>query len=418
MRSLRCAVILVTALTAGAALAQTQRSISDYRVTSVPSQPGRWVPPPMERIQQTAASPPRAGAPALVPAFLPPPMTPAGPPPVAPPEGVVFQPAPPVPAPVYMPLPPRPTLPTAGGPLDASPPVTAWARAEALLWWAHGKGLPSVFGGEDPINDPRWGGRLTAGAWIDGGAVVGLEASYFRLGGQSAGADVSARPIVNAALVPAGLTGVASATLDATNLSGADAAVRVPVYYDPHNPRPRVDLLVGYRWLHYSERLDLREDLAAAGATVVVRDQFRVRNNFHGAMLGLGYGGRVGAFTLDVTGRASLGHVWRRASIDGDTTVTTPGAAPVGLAGGVLTQGSNIGGHDEGKWTLIPELEMRLGYDVTSALRLTAGYSLLVLNDFARVGNLIDTTGQPPAFNPSAGVIWVHGLNLGAELRF
>jgi hypothetical protein len=447
MRSLRCAAMLVTVLNAGAALAQSQGAVSDYRVAS---------PPPLQPILQTAAAPSVGGA--VTPAFLPPPADPR--------PGVV-----------YMPVPPRPALPTAGGPLDESPPISAWARAEALLWWVHGKSLPpifttsppgtpvtqagvlgtpgatTVFGGEDPITNPRWGGRLTAGVWINGAALIGLEGSYFRLGSRSAGATVggaadpiSSRPFFNAAgfndaelvTFPGVLAGSASATLDATSLSGADAAVRVPVWIDPCNARPRLDLLAGYRWLHYGEDFGVREDLLplggafAPGTNIVVLDRFRVRSDFHGAMLGLGYGDRVGAFTLDITGRASVGYLSRRVDIDGSTTVSVPGGAPVVSVGGLLAQRSNIGGYDKGKWTVIPELEMRLGYDVTSSLRLTAGYSLLVLSDFYRVGNVIDTTvnrnlipptgdgtgPQRPAFSPSDGAIWVHGLSLGAELRF
>jgi hypothetical protein len=400
----------------------------------------------------------------------------AAPPPENP--AVVLRPAPPTPAPVYMPVPPRPTLPANGGPLDEQPQVTAWARAEGLMWWVHGKSLPPIFstspagtpvgqagvlgtpgattgfGGEDPISNPRWGGRLTVGAWLGSGSgVFGLEGSYFRLASRSAAGTVggaadpiSSRPFVGADGVndaelvtfPGVLAGSASAALDATSLSGADAAVRIPVYFDPCRPRPRVDVLVGYRWLHYGEDFGVREDLLplagafAPGTNIVVRDQFRVRNDFHGAMLGLAYSNRFGGFTLDVTGRASVGHVWRRVDIDGSTVVSVPGVAPVTSVGGLLAQRSNIGRYDEGKWTVIPEMELRLGYDVTSSLRVTAGYSLLVLNDFYRAGSVIDTTvnrklippmgdgtgPQRPAFSPSDGVIWVHGLSVGAELRF
>jgi hypothetical protein len=218
---------------------------------------------------------------------------------------------------------------------------------------------------------------------------------------------------------------------------GADALIRCPLCYDPCSTGPRFDVLVGYRFLRYEEDLTTRENLFPVGEAFVpgtniqVQDQFRVRNTFHGILLGLASTWRLERFTLEAAGRVSVGHLHRNVQINGQTTVIVPGLDPVVNTGGLLAQTSNIGNYNRNTWTAIPEADLRLGYDVSDSLRLFAGYSLLVLNDFYRVGNVVDTTVNPnlippgtsggpvrPAFEPSSGLIWVHGITLGAELRF
>ncbi|MFQ3651746.1 MAG: BBP7 family outer membrane beta-barrel protein [Gemmataceae bacterium] len=162
-----------------------------------------------------------------------------------------------------------------------------------------------------------------------------------------------------------------------------------------------------------------------------VVDQFRVRNQFHGVLLGLAGTWRLDRFTLEAIGRVSVGHLYRNVDIYGQTTVVIPGEATFVSSGGLLAQRSNIGNYDRNTWTAIPEADLRLGYDLTERIRLFAGYSVLILNDFYRAGDVVDTTVNPnlippgtgngplrPAFQPSSSTIWVHGITLGAELRF
>jgi len=381
------------------------------------------------------------------------------------------------PQPVILPYPAPARLPAYGGPLDdtAYTPVVAWARAEALLWWIQGRRLPSllsqsptgtpldqagvlgtpgtqtIFGGGDGTGGLRLGGRYTLGFWVDDGCKsFGLEGSFFHLpsftdSGFVGGDGITGRPFVNALTglpdaelvsFPGVLAGTATADLR-SSLMGADALLRCPLCYDPCQTGPRCDLLVGYRWLHYGEDLTVRENLFpqgqefVPGTNIQVFDSFRVRNQFHGVFLGLAGTWRLERFTLEAMGRVSVGHLHRNVQINGQTTVLIPGEAAVVNKGGLLAQRSNIGNYDRSTWTAIPEADLRLGYDLTDHLRLFAGYSLLVLNDFYRVADVVDTTINPnlippgtgngplrPAFQPNSGTIWVHGVTLGAELRF
>jgi hypothetical protein len=383
------------------------------------------------------------------------------------------------PNPVILPLPAPPMLPVAGGPLSAEVenPVTLWARSEALGWWIQGNRVPpllsaspagtpldqagiltspgtqTVFGDSNAAGGVRSGGRYTLGIWVDDGCkAYGLEGSFFHLPGYTVsgavggGGSIAGRPFVvastgaaDAQLIsyPGVVSGVATADVR-SSVMGADALIRCPVGIDGCDgyAGPHVDVLLGYRWLQFEEDLTVRESVFPLGPPFVpgshfyVQDSFRVRNTFHGILLGLASTWRQGDFSLELAGRLNIGHLQRHVCIDGFTTATIPGAGPAVAAGGLLTQSSNIGSYNRSVWTVIPEVDVRLGYDITSYLRVFMGYSALVLNDFYRTGNVVDPNlntvqiqpvmGGPtqPAFAPRSGTIWLHGINLGAELRF
>ncbi|MFQ3651693.1 MAG: BBP7 family outer membrane beta-barrel protein, partial [Gemmataceae bacterium] len=259
------------------------------------------------------------------------------------------------PQPVILTYPAPARLPAYGGPLDESTysPVVAWMRAEALLWWIQGRSLPpllsqspagtpldqagvlgspgtqTVFGGGDATGGLRLGGRYSLGIWIDDGCKsFGLEGSFFHLPSFSdnatvGGEGITGRPFVNALTgqpdaqlvsFPGVLAGTATADLR-SNVMGADASLRCPLSCQTSCTGPRYDLLVGYRWLRYEEQLTIRENLFPQGEVFVpgtniqVVDQFRVRNQFHGVLLGLAGTWRLDRFTLEAIGRVSVGHL-------------------------------------------------------------------------------------------------------------
>jgi Putative beta barrel porin-7 (BBP7) len=84
----------------------------------------------------------------------------------------------------------------------------------------------------------------------------------------------------------------------------------------------------------------------------------------------------------------------------------------------------------------VPELGLSLSYNVTPNLRLSAGYSILVLNHAVRAADQVDTTVNSSLLNSSlngqntAGAAhrpnfaleqsnpWVQTVNLGLEFRY
>jgi hypothetical protein len=83
----------------------------------------------------------------------------------------------------------------------------------------------------------------------------------------------------------------------------------------------------------------------------------------------------------------------------------------------------------------VPEGGVTLGYQVTSHLRVTLGYTFLYTSNVVRPGNLIDRGVNPsqvnallgqgafagpvrPAFPGGDSDFWVQGLNFGMEFRY
>ena len=128
--------------------------------------------------------------------------------------------------------------------------------------------------------------------------------------------------------------------------------------------------------------------------------------------------------------RGSGGATISDVGINGATTTTVPGAAPVTTSGGFYALPTNIGTFSSSRFAAVPELAAELGYQVTADVRVFAGYSLLYWTGLVRPGGAIDTTINPTQIGgPLAGPArpqpqtnstdyWAQGLNLGAMYRF
>jgi hypothetical protein len=126
----------------------------------------------------------------------------------------------------------------------------------------------------------------------------------------------------------------------------------------------------------------------------------------------------------------ALGVVHQDIDINGSTTVTIPGQPPVVRPGGLLALPSNIGHYTSDRFGVSPQVGLNVGYQVTSHVRLTAGYSFIYLNNVARPGNQIDTVIDPRQLPPATAIgtrpyfpgqttdFWAQGVNLGLQLRF
>ena len=362
-----------------------------------------------------------------------------------------------------------------------------WVRAEYLLWFLEGAtlpplltespagtppqlaGLPSTPGtrtifGDDKVNDGfRSGYRIRAGIWLDECKTVGLEGGFFQLANQSSGVTITpndnrilARPFTNALTneqdaqivslqdsqlisYPGLVNGTTTFDAGTSGLLGADIYFREPWCGCCKPCGVRFDGLLGYRHFRFDEHVNIREDLNplssafVPGTRIIVVDEFRTENTFHGVLLGCALDYRQGPWSMELLAKADVGQLSRRSTIFGHTRIETPGAATVDHAGGILAQTTNMGTIDSNDWIVIPELEFNLGYNITPHLRLLVGYTLIYLHDFARAADLIDTTVNPnlippatnggagparPAFMTSRSDIWVQGFNFGIELRY
>ena len=357
------------------------------------------------------------------------------------------------------------------------PPGRCWVRAEALLWWSRGSNTPPLvtqgtnpanggilgapdttvlFGGESLNEDLRLGGRITVGTWLNCRHTCGVETYFFgTMGDQDginaggAGDPIVSRPFTDATdgvqdveLVsfPGVLAGRVDVDASSSGLLGAGALLRCNLCCGCDY---RVDVIGGYRWLRFNDRVAITEDLLVLdavfgvepGTNIRVYDSFKAFNDFHGLELGLDGELRSGDFFFGWLAKLAVGKNFRQVQIEGQTVVTSPAGAVAVNRGGLLTQLSNIGTYNFDEYTVIPELGVRVGYQLGDLCRLSVGYTFIYWPGVVRAGEQIDLVVNPrlippviipPAFvgplRPAALLadsdMWIQGLNLGVEFRF
>jgi hypothetical protein len=355
-------------------------------------------------------------------------------------------------------------------------PGRFWVDTELLLWWMKPANLPPLitgsvpgtplgevgvlgvpgtfvlFGGSPVNGDLRVGGRVTAGFWLDCDQTCGIQGYFFQLGTQAQGFNggspgLLGRPFVNtvtglpdAELIssPGFLNGNVQANASSGSLIGAGVLGRCNLCC---GCRYRLDALAGYRYLSWSDRVGITENLTSTdpaqtvvplGTNIVVADRFQTINHFNGADFGLAGEIRWSSWALIGTARIAFGATHEQVDINGFTTVTVPGFPPVTSPGGLLALSSNSGVHTRDMFAVVPEVGLQLAYQVGPHLRVHAGYNFLYWSQLARAGDQIDLVVNPallpphtpgalparPAFMFNGTSIWAQGINLGLEFRF
>jgi putative beta barrel porin BBP7 len=339
-------------------------------------------------------------------------------------------------------------------PLKARPPAPAdagqfWVEMEYLAWSVKGDRLPplvttsptgtlpaqagilgppstTVLFGDSSVNGGwRSGGRLRAGYWFDPQHQSGIEASIFGLehastgfNANSSGAPVLARPffdpttgLQNAMLIafPDLVSGAVTAS-EISRLYGAGALYRrnIGSYATPWGAE-RFSLLVGYRFLHESDRLDIASQSTAlagggipAGTVFASSDSFHARSNFHGVDLGVAGEFSRGPWMLEWRAKVALGANFNESQINGASTITADGVA-TSSPGGLLALSSNIGSYTQTRFAAVPDFAVKAGYRFAPAWQIVAGYEVLYWTGVQRAGGLIDTTVNPNLIPPAAG---------------
>ncbi|MHB1033588.1 MAG: BBP7 family outer membrane beta-barrel protein [Pirellulales bacterium] len=343
---------------------------------------------------------------------------------------------------------------------------------EYLFWWTKAADVPplvttsplgtprpaagvlgldttSVLFGDDSLLDRvRSGGRLTVAYWPRSLDAAGIEASYFgleqgttRFHATGQEYPILARPFFNAVTLAqdshlADFPNLVSGSIDvhaATDLQGATLLLRRTVVQDCDF---RFDTTVGYRFARLDDGLAIDEFLipltgVVPGTTIRVSDNFNTTNAFHGGELGLHFQSQQGRWSLRTLAKLGLGNTRSRVRIAGAKTTTVPPSNSVTTDGGLLAMPTNRGNFQDDHFSVIPEVGVTLGYDLTCNWRATFGYSFLYWSQVARAGDEIDTTvntsqfdgGQlvgpaRPAFAMVTNGFWAQGLNFGLECHF
>jgi hypothetical protein len=332
--------------------------------------------------------------------------------------------------------------------VTTSPAGTAQIDAGVL-----GKNTTVLFGNDNYNGDLRGGFKIDVGGWLDADRTLGVDVGWFLLESQTAlfsanspqGNPILARPFANAVSVtqasqviafPGVSNGTVTGSLHSDSFNSANLDFQEVIVA---NSDFRLQSLLGYRFLHFADRLSMDTNvvsvgsgLIAAGTTVMTADRFAAENSFHGVEFGARAEFFADRWSVELLTKIAVGDVHRAIDIIGATRTTVPGAAPVTSPGGFLALASNSGDFGFDDWVFAPEAGINLGYDITANVHVRLGYSFLYWTDIARASNQVNlhinpalfpppqagATPSQPSFSLQKSDIWVQSLNLGVELRF
>ena len=373
------------------------------------------------------------------------------------------------------------------------PPTRHFVQLDALGWWMKGDSLPALvtgspsdtplseagilgnpnttvlFGNQTVNGSLRWGGRVVGGVWLDDFQTFAVEGHYYgfptvttRFSQTSDFTDGSfedlilARPFFDTAplvnqqeamllafpglVVPPVVVNVnGTITVEETSSfqsAGLGGRWGLFSYQSPF----RAFLWGGYRFVNLNESLEIESTSSATivpfpipipdDGTIQVFDRFTTSNVFNGGEIGLTGEYTRDRWSLTVLKRVALGNMNQKVKINGRTSALFEEYA-ASYEGGLLAQPSNIGTYTQNKFAWIPELDIKLGYQLFRCMRLTVGYNLTYVSNVVRPGGQIDTNvnttqvaGLPLVGPPDPTVkfdqtsIWLQGFTTGIDMRF
>jgi hypothetical protein len=382
---------------------------------------------------------------------------------------------------------PEPAAPEAAALEPAPKHPSGWVSAEFLLWLSNRAKLitpllttgpaqtatpPGALGdpktqtllGSDFLRLGNYPGiRGSTGYWFTSDHLWGVELEGFWAGStglsqavlpSSTSSGVLARPFVDArnlttavALIsfPNVFTGSIQFTTN-SEIYGAELNCTGKLL---HHGLCDVNVLAGLRWLELAERLNmasnsftLQDDVIAfnnallpAGTTVFFFDHFATKDRFVGPQMGISGTCHLGSMFVDLAGKLAMGDTQQIIDIQGSTTRILPGGATATLPGGVYALNSNSGRFVHDVFSVVPEVQVTLGYQCLECLRVFFSYDFLFWSQTVRPGDQINPVLNPlriPTnlpFNPTslpaeptvpfhARGFWIQGVSIGLEWKY
>jgi Putative beta barrel porin-7 (BBP7) len=352
-----------------------------------------------------------------------------------------------------------------------------WGSVDYLAWWtkdAHAPPLVVTGSPADPhpgaIGQPgtrvliggsqdygmNSGVRLRLGGWF-AGSPLGWETGGFVLArrslNSSASSDAAGNPPVyipffRPDVAREGSLSVAQ-PLDPNTGSGVNGRVNVVEQFRLWGAEAnlvyklglvsgwRVNLLAGFRYLDLQEGVTINANRNDFGFDIqnAIQDAFATRSQFYGGQLGVCAGTNWGKLSIDVIGKVALGATNQAVDIRGSNTVSGTGFGPTATFNeGIFTQASNVGHFTRNDFTVVPQLQLKLSYEIRSWLLATVSYDCLYWSRVVRAAEQIDHNvdlTQSNVFSangPSAATsprplldrsgFWAQGVSLGLVFRY
>jgi len=347
--------------------------------------------------------------------------------------------------------------------------MSVWVNLDFMALWLKGDKLPPIVTTSDPgtpastsgiLGQPsthvlfgngrvnrefRPGGRVQMGLWFNGEQSLGIDGHYYTVATASQNfysqsnyattdpnAHILAIPTVN------GVTGAQAATLIAhantagTTRSGSVSAIatsdlqsaaggaRMQLWCDDCGCN-RIYGTGGYRFFRLDEGLTLGTDQLIqnqSGTTSqTTYDRFRTLNQFQGTYIGTLVQVNRGPLWAWVTPQIALGNMHQVANI---SSASGPLFGTPTLGSGILTRASNIGHHWRDHFAYIPEVDVKIGYQITPNVLATLGYNFTFLSSVVRPGTVINPAvgGAEPTFAYNATSLWMQAATAGFQIRY
>lgn len=269
--------------------------------------------------------------------------------------------------------------------------------------------------------------RLTLGGWIDRDEKFGAELSGFYTPRQTETDSITGTPNGPILTAPFGASPLNGVTAGKSQIGGPIGSTGVQGYASftsttesyggegnllahlltyHHGPDFSVDAsgLGGFRYFGVADQFQEsigRESLPPAlGNNFSGTDSYQTQSNFYGA----DFGGRVrvgyeGLFA-ELTPKLGLGVTDESVDVSGTSSASSGGTPlPALNPGGFLAIGNKLGDRSTDKFAVLPQLTLKVGYDLTKQVEVFVGYDVLYLSQVARasgqVSNQVGASTSP-----------------------
>lgn len=333
------------------------------------------------------------------------------------------------------------------------PPMLTTSLPQASQGIIGNEGTRVLFG--DTVSLPtHYGMKVTGGFWTEPSQQLGFEGSYFQLFARTVGVTIGstgdpllAAPyldaltnqqasvlIANQALNNPALTHLEGSAIIGINSSFQGAELNI-LQNLVRGSQGRLDWSWGYRYLRYDENLFntvfTSQDPPVGqnfGTQMRSFDEFITQNEFQGFNASLRSQWWWGGWSFGLTGKLGLGAIRNSVFISGNTvTASPPQFQIVQTNGGIYALASNIGDTTIIRFSVAPEIEVGIGYQICDGWRMTANYNFLALTNVMRAGDQVDNRINPNILDGNGGnpavpaplnktsTFWVQTLSFGLE---
>jgi hypothetical protein len=197
--------------------------------------------------------------------------------------------------------------------------------------------------------------------------------------------------------VPISIPGDVTGSVKVTNslqLGEFDLTGVIQLYRDANW---QVSGLAGGTFLQLNEAFGLTLNLAGvptsdlyAGQSGYAIDQFKTRNRFYGTTLGLRGRYTFGPMFVEGTGRVSFGASQEVLTVNGGYADFGTMFASTSGPYGTFAMPANEGKFSQTHFAVVPEVQLKVGYNITQSIAVTMGYDFLFDSNVIRPGDQLN----------------------------